>query len=49
MNGQRCEIYRYRYRYRYRYNGNYSAIRKDEYLPFTMTWMELKGIMLYVK
>lgn len=24
----------------------YSAIRKDEYLPFASTWMELKGIML---
>ena len=24
----------------------YSAIRKDEYLPFTLTWMELEGIML---
>ena len=24
----------------------YSAIRKDEYLPFTSTWMELEGIML---
>ena len=24
----------------------YSAIRKYEYLPFTMMWMELEGIML---
>ena len=24
----------------------YSAIRKDEILPFTLTWMELEGIML---
>ena len=24
----------------------YSAIRKDEILPFTSTWMELEGIML---
>ena len=24
----------------------YSAIRKDEYLPFTSTWMELEGIIL---
>ena len=24
----------------------YSAIRKDEYLPFAVTWMELEGIML---
>ena len=24
----------------------YSAIRKDEYLPFTLMWMELEGIML---
>ena len=24
----------------------YSAIRKDEYLPFTSTWMEMEGIML---
>ena len=23
----------------------YSGIRKDEYLPFTLTWMELEGIM----
>ena len=22
----------------------YSAIRKDEYLPFTLMWMKLKGI-----
>ena len=25
--------------------GYYSAIRKDEYLPFASTWMELEGIM----
>ena len=24
----------------------YSAIRKEEYLPFVSTWMDLKGIML---
>ena len=24
----------------------YSAIRKDEYLPFTLTWMELEDILL---
>ena len=24
----------------------YSAIRKDEYLQFTSTWIELEGIML---
>jgi len=24
----------------------YSAIRKDEYLPFTSTWMESESIML---
>ena len=24
----------------------YSAIRKDEYLPFALTWMELEEIML---
>ena len=24
----------------------YSAVRKDEYLPFTMMWMKLEGIML---
>ena len=24
----------------------YSAIRKDEYLAFTLTWTELEGIML---
>ena len=24
----------------------YSAIRKDEYPPFALTWIELKGIML---
>ena len=24
----------------------YSAIKKDEILPFATTWMELKGIML---
>ena len=24
----------------------YSATRKDEYLPFALTWMELEGIML---
>ena len=24
----------------------YSALRKDEYLPFTSMWMELEGMML---
>ena len=24
----------------------HSAIRKDEYLPFTLTWLDLEGIML---
>ena len=24
----------------------YSAIRKDEYPPFALMWMELEGIML---
>ena len=24
----------------------YSAIRKDEYPPFALTWMDLEGIML---
>ena len=24
----------------------YSVIRKDEHLPFTLTWMELEDIML---
>jgi len=24
----------------------YAAFRKDEYLPFTLTWVELEGIML---
>lgn len=23
----------------------YSAIRKNEYLPFALTWIELEGIM----
>ena len=26
--------------------GYYSAIRKNEILPFAMTWMELKSILL---
>ena len=26
--------------------GYYSAIRNDKYPPFTLTWMELEGIML---
>ena len=33
--------------YIYIYTMEYhSAIRRDEYLPFTLTWMELEGIML---
>ena len=36
-------VYIYIYIYTMEY---YSAIRKDEYLPFTLTWMELEGIML---
>ena len=24
----------------------YSVIRKDEYIPFTVTWTELEGLML---
>ena len=32
-----CSIYTMEY---------YSAIRKDEYPPFTWTWMKLEGIML---
>ena len=30
----------------YIYNEQYSAIRKDEYLPFPSMWMELDSIML---
>ena len=30
----------------YIYNGIYSAIRKDEYPPFALTWMELESILL---
>ena len=31
----------------YRYTTEcYSAIKKNEILPFAMTWMELEGIML---
>ena len=26
--------------------GYYSAIRKDKYSPFTLTWIELEGFML---
>lgn len=40
MNGyRRCGII-------YRYNDYYSAIKKNEVLPFGMIWMELESIML---
>ena len=29
----------------YAYNEYYSAIKKNEILPFSTTWMELKSIM----
>ena len=28
------------------YNGYYSAIKKNEMLPYATTWMDLEGIML---
>ncbi len=28
------------------YTRDYSPIRKDKYLQFALTWMELEGIML---
>ena len=30
----------------YIYNSYYSAIKKEEILPFVTTWMGLEGIML---
>ncbi|KAF0887353.1 LORF2 protein, partial [Crocuta crocuta] len=30
----------------YIYKGNYSAIKKNEILPFPTTWMDTEGIML---
>ena len=32
--------------YMYMYCVYYSAIKKNEILPFATTWMELEGIML---
>ena len=30
----------------YIHNGIYSAIKKNEILPFSTTWMDLEGIIL---
>ena len=31
----------------YMWNGIYSAIKKNEILPFAMTWMEIQSIILH--
>ena len=28
------------------HNGYYSAIKKDEIMPFVVTWMDLKSVIL---
>ena len=39
-------IYIYTYIYIYIYNVYYSAIKKDEVLPFAAMWMDLENIIL---
>ena len=39
MEKKRCGIY-------VQWNEYYSAIKKNEILPFATTWMDLEGIML---